>query len=399
MLGASSADPFNPPQAALAWPAHAAALPSADIHAWFQLSYSTHLVVSRTLLQSMPLPWQQQFTALLELLEDAYDTDEHRGLVSQVYKVEAAEEREVWELTEVELAAAGITAEQSFLCDADHEHDDECDPGITYTEMPEGRVMESWERALIPVPDPVPPYNRGRAHVPPRPGIGEFPDGAFVLARVRPAPGGPPWQAARIIQQYAPGRWHVAICRPGRSPWVIACTAAHMRPATTLEWEAAWSAGGTHDAAAQPGEDEGDAAETAAEAISAGQAGGLPDGFPQVVCLCGSTRFYDEFRRANLQLTLAGEIVLSIGCDSKPDGDLAASGEFGTDPVTVKARLNALHKRKIDLADYVLVLNVGGYVGDSTRAEIDYALARGKPVRYLEGDPARAIKPTTPAAG
>jgi hypothetical protein len=108
------------------------------------------------------------------------------------------------------------------------------------------------------------------------------------------------------------------------------------------------------------------------------------DGFPPVVCLCGSTRFHDEFRRANLRLTLAGQIVLSIGCDAKSDGDLpaAAAGDGGA--AAVKARLDALHKRKIDLADYVLVLNVGGYVGESTRSEIDYARAAGKPVRYLD---------------
>ena len=43
-----------------------------------------------------------------------------------------------------------------------------------------------------------------------------------------------------------------------------------------------------------------------------------------------------------------------------------------------------LHKQKIDMADEILVLNVGGYVGDSTRSEIEHAIARGKPVRWLE---------------
>jgi hypothetical protein len=105
---------------------------------------------------------------------------------------------------------------------------------------------------------------------------------------------------------------------------------------------------------------------------------------PPVVCLCGSTRFYDEFRRANLRLTLAGQIVLSIGCDTRSDGDLAAAGELGTDLPDLKARLDALHKRKIDLADYVLVLNVGGYIGASTRSEIAYAAAARTPVTYLE---------------
>lgn len=105
---------------------------------------------------------------------------------------------------------------------------------------------------------------------------------------------------------------------------------------------------------------------------------------PRVVCLCGSTRFYETFRETNLRLTLAGQIVLSIGCDTKSDADLAAATELGDDLAAAKARLDELHKRKIDLADYVLVLNVGGYIGESTRGEILYAQERGVPVEYLE---------------
>jgi len=102
---------------------------------------------------------------------------------------------------------------------------------------------------------------------------------------------------------------------------------------------------------------------------------------PRIVCLCGSTRFFDAFRAANLRLTLAGEIVLSIGCDTKSDADL---GIVAGDLAPAKAALDELHKRKIDLADYVLVLNVGGYIGESTRSEIEYAEKVGRPVRYLE---------------
>jgi hypothetical protein len=119
---------------------------------------------------------------------------------------------------------------------------------------------------------------------------------------------------------------------------------------------------------------------------------------PPVVCLCGSTRFHDEFRRANLRLTVAGQMVLSIGCDTKSDGDLADAGELPADLDDLKARLDDLHKRKIDLADYVLVLNVGGYIGASTQSEIAYAGAAGKPVFYLE-PPARAIEPQAIPAG
>jgi hypothetical protein len=104
---------------------------------------------------------------------------------------------------------------------------------------------------------------------------------------------------------------------------------------------------------------------------------------PKIVCLCGSTRFYDEFRRANLRLTLSGQIVLSIGCDTKSDGDLSATAELGHDPDAVKARLDDLHKRKIDLADWVLVVSgKSGYFGQSTASEIAYAVGHGKPVRF-----------------
>jgi hypothetical protein len=105
--------------------------------------------------------------------------------------------------------------------------------------------------------------------------------------------------------------------------------------------------------------------------------GVIPYSVPEIVVLCGSTRFGDAFAKANLDLTLAGKIVLSIGCVTSTDVGL------GIDEAT-KARLDELHKRKIDLADRVLVLNVGGYIGESTYSEIVYAIAHGKPIEYLE---------------
>src|SRR3990167_3157268 len=104
---------------------------------------------------------------------------------------------------------------------------------------------------------------------------------------------------------------------------------------------------------------------------------------PKIVCLCGSTRFWREFQRASLRETMAGRIILSIGAASGTDdehfGNLARE-EYDK----VKTMLDELHKRKIDLADEVLVLNVDGYIGSSTRSEIEYAEAHGKPVKYLE---------------
>jgi hypothetical protein len=107
---------------------------------------------------------------------------------------------------------------------------------------------------------------------------------------------------------------------------------------------------------------------------------------PPITVLCGSTRFYDMFRQQNLRLTLAGHIVLSIGCDTKSDADLVAAGDLASTP-DLKDRLDALHKRKIDLADEVLVVSdETGYFGDSTRSEIEYAQKLGKPVRFLVGE-------------
>ncbi|MGE4544198.1 MAG: hypothetical protein AB7D06_08815 [Pedobacter sp.] len=96
---------------------------------------------------------------------------------------------------------------------------------------------------------------------------------------------------------------------------------------------------------------------------------------PPVVCLCGSTRFFDAFRDANRAETMEGKIVLAPG----------VFGHCG-DPLTDddKLRLDILHYWKIDLADEVLVLNVGGYIGSSTQNEIEYAKRTGKPVRFLE---------------
>ena len=104
---------------------------------------------------------------------------------------------------------------------------------------------------------------------------------------------------------------------------------------------------------------------------------------PTVVCLCGSMRFWREFQRASLRETLDGNIVLSIGAASGTDDE-----HFGNLPRAeydqIKAMLDELHLRKVEMADEVLILNVGGYIGQSTRRELEHALRLGKRVRYLE---------------
>lgn len=104
--------------------------------------------------------------------------------------------------------------------------------------------------------------------------------------------------------------------------------------------------------------------------------------FPTIVCLCGSTRFWETFAKKGLEETLAGRIVLSIGI-AAPDSMVLAHPE-SEEGKRQKAMLDELHKRKIDLADEVFILNVDGYIGESTQSELDYAILHRKRIRWLE---------------
>lgn len=97
---------------------------------------------------------------------------------------------------------------------------------------------------------------------------------------------------------------------------------------------------------------------------------------PKVVTLCGSTKFTEAFRAENLRLTLDGNIVLTVGCDTKSDDQLKLSPEQ-------KENLDLLHFKKIEMGDEIRVLNVNGYVGDSTAREFAYARWIGKPISWL----------------
>ncbi len=105
------------------------------------------------------------------------------------------------------------------------------------------------------------------------------------------------------------------------------------------------------------------------------------DDRPTIVCLCGSTRFWRTFQQASLRETMHRRIVLSIGAASGTDDE-----HFGNLPRDeydrIKEGLDELHLRKIDLADEVLILDVDGYVGESTARELAYARKLGKRVRY-----------------
>ena len=97
----------------------------------------------------------------------------------------------------------------------------------------------------------------------------------------------------------------------------------------------------------------------------------------KVITLCGSTRFKDAFMQEQKRLTLEGNIVISVGM-------FGHSGDQEVWNDGVKDMLDDMHKRKIDMADEIFVINVGGYIGSSTRSEIEYAKSTGKMVRYLE---------------
>ena len=112
----------------------------------------------------------------------------------------------------------------------------------------------------------------------------------------------------------------------------------------------------------------------------------------KVITLCGSTRFKDAFLQAQKKLTLEGNIVISVGLFGH-SGDNEVWEGMSEDTLTqTKQMLDDMHKRKIDMADEIFVINVGGYIGSSTRSEIDYAHATGKPVHYLESDKGGALQ-------
>ena len=106
----------------------------------------------------------------------------------------------------------------------------------------------------------------------------------------------------------------------------------------------------------------------------------------KVITLCGSTRFKDEFIEAQKRLTLQGNIVISVGLfGHSGDQEVWDNMDEGTLTKT-KEMLDDMHKRKIDMADGIYVINVGNYIGESTRSEIEYAKAKGKTIEYLESN-------------
>ena len=97
----------------------------------------------------------------------------------------------------------------------------------------------------------------------------------------------------------------------------------------------------------------------------------------KVITLCGSTKFKEEFLQVQKDLTLKGNIVISVGL-------FGHSGDNEVWTEGTKEMLDDMHKRKIDMADEIFVINVNGYIGESTKSEIEYALKTNKKINYLE---------------
>lgn len=99
----------------------------------------------------------------------------------------------------------------------------------------------------------------------------------------------------------------------------------------------------------------------------------------EVVTLCGSTKFKDDFIRVQEELTLQGKIVISVGLFGHADN------KYGNEITNeVKEMLDDIHKRKIDLSDAIYVINKDGYIGSSTKSEIEYATLMNKKIYYME---------------
>lgn len=94
----------------------------------------------------------------------------------------------------------------------------------------------------------------------------------------------------------------------------------------------------------------------------------------RIITLCGSTKFKKQFEQTNAYLTLQGNIVISVAFFEHSEGIEITKEQADL--------LGTLHLRKIDLSDEVFVIDVDGYIGESTRKEIEYAEEQGKLIRY-----------------
>lgn len=94
----------------------------------------------------------------------------------------------------------------------------------------------------------------------------------------------------------------------------------------------------------------------------------------KIITLCGSTKFKDEILDIARKLTLQGKVVLLPLVFNHSDNLQLIEEQMH--------KLDELHKLKINMADEILVVDVNGYIGPSTKADIDYANSLSKPIKY-----------------
>jgi hypothetical protein len=104
----------------------------------------------------------------------------------------------------------------------------------------------------------------------------------------------------------------------------------------------------------------------------------------KVITLCGSTKFKEDFMREQKRLTLQGNIVISVGLFGHSGDNEVWENMTEGELTATKIMLDDMHKRKIDMADEIFVINKNGYIGSSTRSEIEYAISTNKKVNYME---------------
>ena len=95
-----------------------------------------------------------------------------------------------------------------------------------------------------------------------------------------------------------------------------------------------------------------------------------------IITLWGSIKFKDEFLKVQEKLVLEGNIVFTPNFFNNIKKEEIS--------LETKEMLDKMHKQKIDMSDEIYVINQGGYIGESTKLEIEYAKSKGKKITYLE---------------
>lgn len=97
-----------------------------------------------------------------------------------------------------------------------------------------------------------------------------------------------------------------------------------------------------------------------------------------IITLCGSTKYKEEYLLVNKWLTLQGNIVISV----------SMFGQIDKEPLTENEKiiLDEIHKKKIDIANEIFIIDVDKYIGNSTKSEVSYAELNQKNIRFLSDE-------------